>query len=246
MKLFLLALFVSVATTSPIPDDSGPVDVIVNGVPEGQALDLGHIVDVKLQEHANGEVVVASDLLHPFTAVGIAEAAAAAEVSQPEIDAPETVVLPLPLPEAVVLPTPVAPEVVPEAIILPVPAAPEVVPEPVILPAPAAPQVIPEPVVLPAPSAPEVILQPVVLPTPAKPEVVPESVAPVPIPEVTEELLPVPAAQIEGGEIFNDGNVQVSVNLPEEPGILSTLQSWFNMAVNYINSSGVQTTQQIV
>ncbi|OWR40750.1 hypothetical protein KGM_214311 [Danaus plexippus plexippus] len=62
------------------------------------------------------------------------------------------------------------------------------------------------------------------------------------LPEIIEEL-PKPEAQF--GEIFNDGNVQVAVNTPEDPGMLATLQSWLNMVINYISNGG-QTSEQIV
>ncbi|KOB51872.1 Uncharacterized protein OBRU01_26991, partial [Operophtera brumata] len=230
MKLFVFALFVAAATAAPLDDSNGPVELIVNGVPDGQPLEIGDIVDIKLKEHSAGEVS-ATNLLHPFTAVGIAEAAAAAVV-----EAPIAVVLPeapepeVTFPEAVVLPAPAQPEVtIPEAVVLPAPAQPEVTtPEAVVLPAPAQPEVVfPESVALPSPAEPEVVL-----PSPAVPEV-----------EIAE---PVPAstAQFPTGEVYNDGNVQVTVNAPQEAGVMSTIQGWFNMVITYFNDDGVQTTQQ--
>ncbi|CAH0590142.1 unnamed protein product [Chrysodeixis includens] len=197
MKVLLLALFVAAVAAVPLPEDaSDAVQMIVNGVPEGQALDVDHILDIKLQEHADGQLVAASNPLHPYTAVGIAEAAAALEANSANSDvAPEGVVLPAPaapevVPSPVVLPAPVAPEVNPAPVVLPAPAAPEVVPSPVVLPAPVAPEVNPAPVVLPAPVAPEVVPSPVVLPAPVAPEVNP---APVVLPApVAPEVVPAP------------------------------------------------------
>ncbi|XP_063894376.1 uncharacterized protein LOC126055560 [Helicoverpa armigera] len=253
MRVLLLTLFVAAVTAVPIPEDSGSdaVEMIVNGLPEGAALDVSEIVDIKLNEHADGEIVAATNLLHPYTAVGIAEATAAAadaaaavpsevnvvDSSEPLISSPESVVLPSPavpevVPESVVLPSPALPEViVPEPVVMPAPATPEVVPEPVVLPSPAVPEVVPEPIVLPAPAVPEVVIpepvvvipEPVVLPSPVKPEVVDHEQLPVPIPQVSADL-------------FNDGLVQVQYNGPE-PGMLATVQSWFNMIINYFNDS---------
>ncbi|CAH0590141.1 unnamed protein product [Chrysodeixis includens] len=257
MKVLLLALFVAAVAAVPLPEDaSDAVQMIVNGVPEGQALDVDHILDIKLQEHADGQLVAASNPLHPYTAVGIAEAAAALEANSANSDvAPEGVVLPAPaapevVPSPVVLPAPVAPEVNPAPVVLPAPAAPEVVPSPVVLPAPVAPEVNPAPVVLPAPVAPEVVPAPVVLPPPVAPEVVPVPspvVLPAPVaPEVViAEELPAPAPQFPEGEVYNDGLVQVQVNGPEDAGVLATLSSWMSMVINYFNN-GAATSQQIV
>ncbi|XP_026743317.1 calphotin-like [Trichoplusia ni] len=266
MKVLLLALFVAAVAAVPLPEDaSDAVQMIVNGVPEGQALDVDHIVDIKLKEHADGQLVAASNLLHPYTAVGIAEAAGVAPYSdvlpeavalpapvEPEV-VPSPVVLPAPVepevnPAPVVLPAPAAPEVVPSPVVLPAPVAPEVNPAPVVLPAPAAPEVVPSPVVLPAPATPEVVPAPVVLPAPVAPEVVPAPVVlPAPaVPEVViDEALPAPAPQFPEGEVYNDGLVQVQVNGPEDPGMLATLQSWLSMVINYFNNGAV-TSQQIV
>nr|XP_049701228.1 nematocyst expressed protein 3-like [Helicoverpa armigera] len=237
MRVLLLALFVAAVTAVPIPEDSGSdaVEMIVNGLPEGAALEVSEIVDIKLNEHADGEVVAATNLLHPYTAVGIAEATAAAAAAAPSevnvVDSSEPLIS---SPESVVLPSPALPEVVPESVVLPSPALPEViVPEPVVMPAPATPEVVPEPVVLPSPAVPEVVPEPIVLPAPAVPEVViPEPVKP----EVVDhEQLPVPIPQVSA-DLFNDGLVQVQYNGPE-PGMLATVQSWFNMIINYFNDS---------
>lgn len=274
MKLFVFALFVAAAAAAPIDDSNGPVELIVHGVPDGHTLELGEIVNIEVKEHSDGEVI-ATNLLHPLTAVGIAEAAAAAiaEASEPEVSLPESVVLPAPVapevvfPEAVVLPAPAQPEVViPEAVVLPAPAQPEVVvPVPVVLPSPVQPEVagpeagtfpgpavpdfiFPEAVVLPSPPQPEVVVpEAVVLPSPAQPEVVlPESA----VPELQiPEAIPAPAAQLDSylvGEVYKDDNVQVNVNAPKEPGMISTIQSWFSMVLNYISDGTVQNTHQII
>ncbi|KOB73039.1 Uncharacterized protein OBRU01_11341 [Operophtera brumata] len=249
MKLFVFALFVVAATAAaPLDDSNGPVELIVNGVPDGQPLDIGDIVDIKLKEHSAGEVS-ATNLLHPFTAVGIAEAAAAAVVETPiAVVLPEAPEPEVTFPESVVLPAPAQPEVTfPEAVVLPAPAQPEVtIPEAVVLPAPAQPEVtIPEAVVLPAPAQPEVVFpESVALPSPAQPEVVLPSPA---VPEVEiAESVPASTAQFPTGEVYNDGNVQVTVNAPQEAGVMSTIQGWFNMVITYFNDDGVQTTQQII
>lgn len=240
MKFLILALFVAVAAAVPL-DDNGPVELIVNGLPEGQPLEISNIVDIKLQEHSDG-AVVATNVLHPLTASGIAEAAAA-----------EIAANPVEVPEAVILPAPAQPEieqVIPEAVVLPAPAKPEVViaPEAVVLPAPAQPEVVisPEAVFLPAFVQSDLdVPAPVALPSPAVPEVViPEAIV---LPEVStpEVIAPVPA-QLPAGEVFNDGNVQVQVNVnSQETGYLSTIQGWFSMVVNYFND-GVQNSQQVV
>lgn len=235
MKFLILTLFVAVATAAPLEDDNGPVELIVNGVPEGQPIDLSSVVDIKVKEHEDGHVVAATNLLHPYTAVGIAEATAAAAAANPgpvsvvEVSESESIIIPVP----VVLPSPVAPEVVlPEPVVLPSPVAPEVVlPEPVVLPSPVAPEVVPEPVVLPSPVAPEVVIsapEPVVLPSPVAPEII--------------QSVP---ASVANGEIFSDGTVSVSVSTPQEAGVLSSIQSWFSLVLNYFND-GAQTTHQVV
>ncbi|XP_028166028.1 protein app1-like [Ostrinia furnacalis] len=258
MKFLVLALFVAAAVAVPIPEDNGDaVELIVNGVPEGAALELGGIVDMQLNEHVDGQLASSTNLLYPLTAVGIAEAAAAAaevaaaeeiaptpiqiaDAAEPESDfhnVPETIILPEPaevVPAPIVMPEPVIPVVVPEPIVMPEPVVPEVVPESIVMPAPVAPEVVPESIVMPEPVAPEVVPESIVMPEPVVPEVVPEVAEPV----------PEPAAQIPG-EIFNNGLVQVQVNAPEDAGMFSTLQNWFSLVVNYI-SSGIQTSQQIV
>lgn len=254
MKLILLALFVGVAFAAPTPleDPSGePVEVIVNGLADGEALEIGHIVDVKVKEVVDGEVAAASNPLHPFTAQGMAEiaeaeAAAAAEAeiaAEAEdvavIDLPIAPEVPEPVPEipAIVLPEPAEPIVVPEPIELPEPVAPVVVPEPIELPEPAAPVVVPEPIELPEPAEPVVVPEPIVLPEPVAPEIV--------VPEPAEEVpAPVPAPQLDG-EIFNDGTVSLTVNGPQDPSMYDTLSSWVNLVLNYVNS-GVQYTQQLI
>ncbi|XP_075981237.1 uncharacterized protein LOC142979895 [Anticarsia gemmatalis] len=231
MKLLLLSLFVAAVAAVPIPDDdAGAVEMIVNGVPDGEALEIGDIVDIKLKEHTDGNVV-ATDLLHPFTAVGIAEAAAAAAAEESIVPEP-------------ILPEPVLPEVVPEPIVLPEPVLPEIVPEPVILPEPVLPEALPESVVLPEPALPEVVPEPIVLPEPVAPEVV--------IPPATPEIVipePVPSPSAQFGEVYNDGVVSVTVNAPqaEDEGMLATLQSWLNMVINYFSEdTQTQTSHQIV
>ncbi|XP_072942980.1 uncharacterized protein [Epargyreus clarus] len=209
MKVFLLALFVAAAVAAPAPleEEIGePVELIVNGVAEGEPLELGDVLDLKVKEHADGQVVSSTNLLHPLTAAGLAEAAAAAEQDKPLPEIVEINPVPIELPE------PVQPVPAPEAVVLPEPALPEIIPEPIDLPVPALPELSP-------PVLPEVDL------TPA-------------------EVLPVPVPQLPTGEVFNDGVVQVTVNAGD-PGVLSTIQSWFNMVLNYFND-GTQTTHQIV
>ncbi|XP_035435451.2 cytadherence high molecular weight protein 1-like [Spodoptera frugiperda] len=276
MKVLYFALLVAAVAATPLPEDgSDAVEMIVNGVPDGTPLEISDIVDIKLKEHVDGEVVAASNLLHPYSAVGIAEAQAAVADDEankevefvdnvevldvqhvpeavilpapvaPEVVVPEPVVMPSPvapevaIPEPVVMPSPVAPEVVvPEPVVMPSPVAPEVVvPEPVVMPSPVAPEVIiPEPVVMPSPVAPEVVIpEPVVMPSPVAPEVaIPEPVVmPSPVAPVVEEA---PVAALYNGEVYNDGLVQVQYNGPAEPGMFSTIQSWFNVVLNYFSS----------
>lgn len=244
MKVLYFALFVAAVAATPLPEDgSDAVEMIVNGVPDGAPLEISDIVDIKLKEHVDGEVVAASNLLHPYSAVGIAEAQAAVadDEAKEEVEFVDNVeVLDVQhVPEAVVLPAPVAPEVViPEPVVMPSPVAPEVVvPEPVVMPSPVAPEVVvPEPVVMPSPVAPEVVIpEPVVLPSPVAPEVaLPEPVVmPSPVAPVVEEA---PVAAPYNGEVYNDGLVQVQYNGPAEPGMFSTIQSWFNVVLNYFSS----------
>ncbi|KAG6457927.1 hypothetical protein O3G_MSEX010566 [Manduca sexta] len=247
MKFFLLAVFVATAFAVPIPledDDDGAVEFIVNGVAKGEPLELGDVLGIHVNEHVDGVLAASTNLLHPLTAVGIAEAAAAAAdvIASPAIVDESDVI-----PEPVVLPAPAAPEVVdpspevviPESVVLPAPGIPEVVlPESVVLPAPAKPEivspVVPEGVVLPSPAQPEVISpvvpEPVVLPAPSQPEVVDA---------------PVAAPHSPSGEVFNNGVVQVSVNTPQEAGVFSTLQSWMSFVLNYF-SGDAQTSHQII
>ncbi|XP_053614437.1 magnetosome-associated protein MamJ-like isoform X2 [Plodia interpunctella] len=264
MKMLLLTLFVALVASAPIEDSGDAVEVVVNGLQEGQALEVADIVDIKLKEHADGQVAAATDLLHPFSAVGLLEAAAAAEIeAQPVqvVDVAENIdpvqvvdvvaeneIVPIPI----VLPSPVVPEVpVPEPAVLPEPdvlppisepavlpeaVVPEVepVPSPVVIPEPVVPEVVPAPIVVPEPVVPEVVPSPVVIPDPVAPEVVPSPV-----------VVPEPEPEHQFGEVYNDGTVQVSVNAPEDAGIVATLQSWLSVVMNYFND-GAQTTQQIV
>ncbi|KAI8419925.1 hypothetical protein MSG28_008543 [Choristoneura fumiferana] len=251
MKLILLAFFVGVAFAAPTPleNPSGePVEVVVNGLADGEPLEIGHIVDVKVKQVVDGEVVVASNPLHPFTAQGLAEiaeaeAATAAE-AEAAAEAEDVAVIDLPvapevpepeIPAVIVLPEPTNPIVVPEPIELPEPVAPIVVPEPIELPEPVAPVVVPEPIELPEPIETVVVPEPIVLPEPVAPEII--------VPEPAEEV-PAPAPQLDG-EIFNDGTVSLTVNGPQDPGVYETLSSWVNVLLNYVNS-GVQYTQQLI
>ncbi|KAJ0174017.1 hypothetical protein K1T71_010163 [Dendrolimus kikuchii] len=236
MKILLLALFIAVSTANPIPDDEGgPVDVVVNGVAEGEPLEISDIVDIHVNQHVDGVLTSAMNVLHPYSAAGIAEAAAEAAALDIDTTAPEPVLMLLPA----------APDVaiVPEPVVMPSPATPEVVaivPEPVIMPSPAVPEVVaivPEPVVMPPPAIPEVVVEP-------EPVVMPEAVQPEVMPEPAEKL-PVPAPQIPQGEVYNDGTVQVSINTPQGEGVIATLQSWLNVVLNYF-SNDVQSTQQIL
>lgn len=258
MKFLVLALFVAAAVAAPVPEDdnSDAVDLIVNGVPEGAALELGGIVDMHLKEHVNGQLVASTNLLHPFTAAGLAEAAEQNKpspiqiVENPESDQqilPDGIQLPGPaepdfIPAPIVMPSPETPEVIPEAIVMPDPVAPEVIPEAIVLPEPVAPEVIPEAIVMPEPITPDVIPEAIVMPESIPPMVIPE--VPEPIPEPNPEPIPEPSAQ-GPEEIYNDGLVQVQVNAPQDSGMFSTLQDWFSLVVNYI-SNGIQTSQQIV
>ncbi|CAH2042566.1 unnamed protein product, partial [Iphiclides podalirius] len=213
MKLFLLALIVAVTTAAPLPpneQNADPVELIVNGVPDGEPLEIGDIVDIKLKHHVDGQIASVSDLLYPLTAQGIADSVAAEESSPGAPDASIPIPAePLPELEPVILPEPVLPGVVPESVELPAPVLPVVVPE--------------QPVI-----EPEIVEEPIVEPTPIEEK-----------PEVIE------APQIPNGEIFNDGNVQVSLNVSNESGIIPTIQSWLQILLNYFHN-GVQTTQQIV
>lgn len=228
MKIFLFALFVAAAVAAPLEDDNGePVELIVNGVAHGQPLEISDVLDIKVKEHVNGQIAAVSSLLHPYSAQGIAEAAAAEEAAEVEAGTPVLVVDDSQIPVDVISVLPeVNPQPNPPVDVISVLPNEDFNPQPVVIPEPAQPEVIvPEPVIVV--EAPAIVPEPVqVVETPAEP-------------------IPVPVAQIPNGEIFNDGNVQVTVNTPQQSGLLATLQSWFNMAINYI-SNGAQTTQQIV
>ncbi|XP_026763136.2 magnetosome-associated protein MamJ-like [Galleria mellonella] len=217
MKVFVLALLAVTAFAAPIDQDvAEPVELIVNGVPEGEPLEIGDIVGIKLKEHVNQELVSSTDLLYPLTAEGLAEAAAAEP--QP------------------VDPVQIVDEADPVQVVEP---EPESVPPPIVLPEPVLPEENPSSIAVhPVLVIPDHILNPI--------DLDPLPIAP-PEPEVVEtpvEVLPVPAPQVPDGEIYNDGLVQVTLNAPEESGVLATLQSWLSLAINYF-SNGVQTTQQI-
>lgn len=221
MKLLLVTLLAVLASAASLENED-PVEVVVNGLEEGQALNLGGVLDVKVKEHIDGEIVASNDPLHPFTAEGLAEIAA---------NNPENIVDISPvLPEIPQFPE--VPEIIEIQPVLPGPSAPIVVPEPsepiVVVPEIPAPEVTPE---LAQPEIPE--SQPIV----DLPIIAPEIVKP-------EEPIAQPEAQIPNGEVYNDGFVQVSVNAEEE-GVLSTLQSWFGMVVNYFNGPEA-TSHQIV
>ena len=191
MKAIFVAVFVVAVSTAPLPENasgSDAVEMIVNGVPHGAALEVGDLVDITLKKHADG-AVVATDLLHPYSAAGMAEAAAAAASIVPNVAsigdddmkqfARHLQIKPILLPSSVVEPE------------HPIP-------------------VIPEPIVMPPPAVPEVAGQP--------------------------EQLPVAAPQMNG-QMYSDpsGHVQVQYNGPEEPGMLATLQDWFQVVVNYFS-----------
>lgn len=241
MKLLLFALFIAAAGAAPLDASGDPVELIVNGVPEGQPLELSGIVDITVKEHAGGEVVAQSNLLHPLTAVGLAEAAVAAAaaaeaaVVEANLEIP-AVVEANPETPAVVEASPEAPNVVeanPE-----IPAVVEASPE-----GPTVAETNPEsvPVVEIAPITP--VEMPAVVDAPDATQL--ESVSPVEA--VEAEAIPNPAAQIQNpsGEVYNDGMVQVQVNYPEEEGLIGTLSSWLSVALNYIQN-GISTTQQII
>lgn len=237
MKFLVLALLVAAATAAPLDAGSDPVELIVNGVSEGHPLEISDIVDITLNEHADGEVVAQSNLLYPLTAIGLAEAAAAAaaQESKPEENTPESV--------AVIDATPDVPavEVAPETPSV-VDASPVVPETPIVVDAsPESPTVVDaSPVIPETPAVVDVAPE-----VPAVVDVVPEApVSPVEVVEV--EAIPEPAAQEAlNGEIYNDGMVQVQVNYPQEAGVIGTLKSWVSLALNYFQS-GVPTSQQII
>jgi hypothetical protein len=199
MMYFVLALLVTAVGGVPTTDNDA-VELIVNGVPEGEPLDIGDVIGINVKEHVDGVLASSSDLLYPLTAAGIAGAAAEASPVQVVENQPQEIDL-----EPVFVDTPLA-----------------------------------ENEYLNAPIA----VNPIVLPEPGKPDVAEPEVAPEPSPIVIEPI-PQPAAQGPSGEIYNDGKVQVQLNAPEDASVLSTLQSWFNLFVNYVNN-GIQTAQQVV
>ncbi|GBP90170.1 hypothetical protein EVAR_67991_1 [Eumeta japonica] len=225
MKFLLLTLFLAAVNTAPLEDSQDPVEVIVNGVAEGEPLEIAHIVDIQLKEVVDGEVANTNDLLYPLTAQGIAEAAAAAEAEAVELEAietkPELIETPVAEMPVVILPLPIE---LPEA-----PAAEVSLPESIALPEPAAPEVVePSPVEQPSPE--------IVFPEPEAPEVLPPMETPV---------LPEPQPHPATGEVYNDGLVQVTINTPQDQGVVATLQSWVSMVINYF-TGGVQTTQHVI
>lgn len=233
MKALILTLLVAAATAVPVPEpDNGPVEVIVNGVPEGHALDIDEIISIDVQKKVDGEIVAVDNPLHPFSSAGIIEAAIAAEANRP---VPEPVIVE---PEIIV-----NPEIIPDPIIL-LPAEP-IIPRPV-------PESgnVPDPIVLPTlPVEPELIIP---RPVP-EPSVVPDSLIPRPVPDPVDpdvivlpddftpsEVLPAPS-----GIIFNNGVVDVTVNGPTDYNIMGTLKNWFNVVVNYI-TNGTQASHQVI
>lgn len=262
MKFLVLALFVAAAVAAPIDNNNDAVEVIVNGVPEGTPLELGGIVDMHLNEHVNGQLAASTNLLHPYTAVGLAEAAAAAAeeiaptpiqiVEKPETEFLNTEPIVIPGPgvqkPGIIVPAPiehpaepVAPVEIPAPIVMPSPVAPEVHDtESIVMPEPMPPMVVPSPgesIVMPEPVPPMVVPEPgesIVMPAPIPPMVIPEP----------QEPVPEPAAQ-GPSDIYNDGIVQVQYNGPNEPSMYESLQGWFNLVLNYI-SKNFQSTQQIV
>lgn len=202
MKLLLLALFVGLLSAAPLKDEKDePVEVIVNGLAEGEPLEIGDVLGVEVNEHIDGQVIASNNPLFPFTAEGLAAAAP----EQPE--------------EEIVIPSPVVPEI---------PALPEPVPEDIQAPI----------LVIPEDLTPEVVAPPgpvIIHPLPEKPAQPGHPEIDIEIAEPVEE---------PNGEVFNNGVVQVQVNA-EEPGMLSSIQSWFSMVVNYFNGPE-QTTQQII
>lgn len=233
MKVLILTLLVAVATAVPVPEhDSGPVEVIVNGVPEGHGLDIENIISVDVQKQIDGQIVAVENALHPFSTAGIIEAAIAAEANEPVVTDP-----------VVVQPEPVLPEVIPPPVVLPEIPDPVVIPPPVVLPEIPEPEVVPPPAVLPEIPEPEVIPEPIILPDPPGPEVVgPVDPDIIVLPdEFTPEVLPSPS-----GIIYNDGVVDITVNGPSDYNIMGTLKNWFAVVVNYITNGTQQEIIQVV
>lgn len=233
MKFFVLALFVALAYSAPAEESADAVEVVVNGLAEGEPLEIGDVLGVKVKEIVDGQIIASNDPLFPMSAQGIADAAAAA---QPDL---VNVVEEGPTPVEVIPVMPVLPEVpsilpdlVPEAII----ALPAFVPEHVAVPE----------LIVPNPEAEVIAIHPeLIIPNP-EPEaiVVPELIIPEGLPETVQHL-PEHVDVSPNGEIFNDGIVQVTVNTPEDAGVFASVQSWFNMVINYFNGPE-QTTHQIV
>lgn len=223
MKHLILAVLIAAATAVPVPEhDSGPVEVIVNGVPEGHGLDIENIITLDVQKQIDGEIVAAENALHPFSTAGIIEAAIAAEANEPIVTDP-VIIQPEP-----VLPEVIPPEVIPPAVVLPEITEPEVIPPPIVLPEIPEPEVIPDPIILPEPVGPQPPGPEVISPVDPDIIVLPDEFTP-------SEVLPVPS-----GIIYNDGVVDVTVNGPTDYNIMGTLKDWFDVVINYITNGTQQ------
>ncbi|KAJ8718008.1 hypothetical protein PYW07_005938 [Mythimna separata] len=83
MKTILLTLFIVAVSTARLPRDSDAAETIVNRVPQGADLEA-QVSDKKLKKDGTG-AVVATDQLHPNTAVGNVEAQAASASFQASV-----------------------------------------------------------------------------------------------------------------------------------------------------------------
>ncbi|XP_013163198.1 PREDICTED: calphotin-like [Papilio xuthus] len=218
-----------------VPYLEDALNAMMDALFNGQQIEtMPVVIPVELAPvQAGADIITAPVIATPVLPTPVLPAPVLPEMPVPEVPAPEVPAPEVPDPEGSLLPESPEPSpevVIPGPIILPMPVLPEVQPEPEA--------VNPGPIVLPMPVLPEVQPEPeVVVPGPI---VNPMPVLPVVQPEQVEEQTP----QNPNGEIFNDGNVQVIVNGPEQPGVLSSIQSWFQMFLNYF-SNGVQTSQQI-
>ncbi|CAB3231811.1 unnamed protein product [Arctia plantaginis] len=219
MKVLLITIFIVIVSTLPIPDENNEPLEIINGVYEGESLKIKEVLDVKLNQDTKISHI-ATDLHQPYTTVDVGE------TNNSDLLPVSVLASVTPTNEnsgSVKLLKPVTAE----------PFGPEAIGT--VFPETFDPKtVVPETVVV-------ITAELVASTTTPDSDDVASSDATV-IVDLSEEV-PTPAAQ--DSEFYNDEIASLSVNGSESPGMLSTLQSWFNMVLNYFNNEGNQSTEDL-
>lgn len=217
MKMLLITICIATVTSTPIPDKNNTPIEIVNGVYEGKLLKVGEILDAILNQDTNK---ASTDFDQPYYTVSVVETILLAKQSTN----PHFISLSEPIPASVV---PTNESLGPVIQLKPISA--ESVSE----------FFFPD-TVDPETNITWVTSEPFDATNIPYYDNIASSFAPE-IDDIPEEV-PSPAAQ--NSEFYNDEITSLSIQGSESPGMLSTLQSWFNMVLNYFNSEGDESTEE--